>query len=231
MNSLIECRRYAGLMAFNRFPSRYLHPDRRAGYFGLQDVENLFKDDHAHGFLSSFILQKETLEDITDEQSVHLAVRMGIEANCAQLSALASRIGLILIGGPIRRAIDPAAVTAWTGALGDRDHEFVCRQASLFGGTQFTRIAQDPFSTAAFIPSTSASHLLESGLRFINICCELLTPAVGKRFQLKLQQSTTPSATVDISPGFTEEAWIWIDRIWRSMPTPIFPLTTQSPAT
>ncbi|MDB5774981.1 MAG: hypothetical protein JWP38_1114 [Herbaspirillum sp.] len=216
-----QCRQYAALIAFNRAPSRYLHPSWRTAFADASLADFLFDGRYAHALLSAHILRTSGLTDIPDQLANHSAVRIGMHLNMNQMQELASRIALVLIGQPIRSAISKAAIAAWTAAIGESLYRFTCKHAPLLGGSRFTALPEWQFPPIS--PHTKAEQIDAIGFRFLNAACEVLDISVGQRIRFKLPRDIAQQIHPTINPDHTQEVWPWINRVWSSMPTPISP--------
>jgi hypothetical protein len=213
---LPQCRRYAALIAFNRCPSRYLHPSWHTEFVAADLAEYLCDGVYAHTLLSDFILEKTALIDIGDEDMQHPAVQIGMHLNAIQLQELARRLALILLGQPIRSAISKASVAAWHAALGESLHHFACKHAPLLGGAHYRDLPA--WQVASISPENIAEQALAMGFRFLNAGSHVLDPAIGQRIRFKLPREIAQQENLTIDPDHYLEVWTWIFRVWNSTP-------------
>jgi hypothetical protein len=230
LDNLKQCSRYAALMAFNRWPSRYLHDSWRIEFADAGLCDFLFGSPYAHASLSDRILQENHLSDVSDEDSDQPAVQIGMRLNTLQLQELACRVGLILAGRSIRQAISQTEVAAWIDALGLPHYRFACRQAPLLGGDRFLALPEwqsQPLST-----DMAAEQAAAIGSRFLATCTHLLDNAIGQRIRFKLPHaiastastaSTAQQANLSINADHYSKVWTWLYRIWNSTPTSALP--------
>jgi YOP proteins translocation protein K (YscK) len=216
LSGLPQCRRYAALIAFNRCPSRYLHPSWRTELAAADLAGYLCDGAYAHTLLSDFILKKTGLIDISDEDMQHPAVQIGMHLDAIELQELARRLALILLGQPIRSAISKAGVAAWHAALGESLHHFACKHAPLLGGTHYGDMPA--WQAASICPKNIVEQALVTGLRFLNIGTHVLDPAIGQRIRFKLPREIAQQENLKIDPDHYLEVWTWIYRVWNSTP-------------
>jgi hypothetical protein len=227
-SALSQCGQYLALIAFNRQFSRHLHSSWRTEFVAADLSEWLFEGTCAHTLLSDFICRQAGLSDIGDEDRYHPAVQIGMHLNAIQLQELASRLALILIGGPIRSAISSAAVDAWNAALGSSLYQFVCKQAPLLGGAHFMDLPA--WQVASICPESIAEQAIAIGLRFLNLCSHVLDPAIGQRIRFKFPREIAQQKNLTINPDHYLEVWTWIYRVWNSTPMRASPSITPDPA-
>jgi hypothetical protein len=228
LSALSQCAQYAALIAFNRQCSRDLHSSWRTEFVVADLSEWLFDGGHAHSLLSDFICREAGLADISDKDRYHPAVQIGMHLNAIQLQELASRLALILIGGPIRSAISSTAVDAWHAALGSSLYHFACKQAPLLGGAHFMDLPA--WQVSSICPETIAEQAIAIGFRFLNICSHVLDPAIGQRIRFKLPREISRKKNMTINPDIYLEAWTWIYRVWNSTPMRASPSITPATA-
>jgi hypothetical protein len=228
LSALSQCGQYAALIAFNRQCSRGLHSSWRTEFVTADLREWLFEGVHAHILLSDFIFQEVGLTDISDKDCHHPAVQIGMHLNTIQLQELASRLALILIGGPIRSAISGTAVDAWNAALGSSLYHFACKQAPLLGGAHF--MALPAWQVSSICPENIAEQAIAIGFDFLNICSHVLDSAIGQRIRFKLPREISQQKNLTINPDFYLEVWTWIYRVWNSTPMRTSPSITPGPA-
>jgi hypothetical protein len=222
--ALMQCRRYAELIAFNRQPSRYMHFSWRAEFIDTSLSASLFDTGYAHVMLSDHICKETGITDIPVCAITHPAVRIGMSLDAEQLRKLACGLGAILIGLQIRQAISKASVAAWIRVLGEPLHRFTCKQAPLLGGAQFVGFAES--GAPSLQVETVIEQFAETGFRFLNAYSHKLDNAIGQRLRLKLPREHSQPALHHSSQihqinqnHHTRETWTWIHRIWNCMPT------------
>ncbi|HWZ46990.1 MAG TPA: SctK family type III secretion system sorting platform protein [Herbaspirillum sp.] len=216
LSGLPQCRRYAALIAFNRCPSRYLHPSWHTEFAAADLARYLCDGAYAHTLLSDFILEKTGLIDISDADMQHPAVQIGMHLNARELQALAYRLALILLGQPIRSAISKASVAAWHAALGGSLHHFACKHAPLLGGAHYRELPA--WQVASICPENITEQALAIGFQFLNIGSHVLDPAIGQRLRFKLPREIAQQENLTIDTDHYLEVWTWIYRVWNSTP-------------
>lgn len=220
------------LCAFNRRPSRYLHRSRREDFVTAPLSDFLFDGTLAHPHLSDYMLRKTNLDDITPEDIGCPAVRIAMQRDEARLTALACKIGLMVIGQPIRLAISGKEIDAWTEALGQPLFQFVCRHAPLLDTPPLTTKPAGP----APHPGNITMHSAAAGWQFLDAASFLVDASIGQRLRFQLPRESAcganpaPKIALQIAPHHQPEVWTWIDRIWNCMPMRVSPLPAQNPA-
>ncbi|HEY4318349.1 MAG TPA: SctK family type III secretion system sorting platform protein [Herbaspirillum sp.] len=225
-SSIVQCEQDAAFFAFNRLPSRYLHQSWRPSFVPENLADFLFEGMFSHRLLSDYMRQESRLDDVDSKHRSHPAVRVGTQLDAFQMEALCRRIGVALIGQPIRLAIDGKEIAAWISALGEPLFRFACRYVPLLD-------PQSPASLptlAPLHPDTAKERTTAVGQQFLSACSLLIDASIGQRLRFKLPREIPHRIDMTIEPTHYSEAWRWIDRIWNCMPMPASPSPTQKMA-
>ncbi|RXZ38769.1 hypothetical protein D9O50_04525 [Oxalobacteraceae bacterium CAVE-383] len=227
ISDMARCKQDAMLLAFNRQPSRYLHRSRRGEFVAAPLSDFLFDGALAHPHLSAYIRQQAGLDDIRSEDAARPAVRIAMQLNDGRLEALAHKIGLALMGRPIRLAISGDAVNAWIAALGDPLFRFAYRHAPLLNPAPVTPL---PGHLTLLDPTNAMEQSAAAGLQLLDAASVLLEASIGRRLRFQLPREIAPKIDMRIDPNHYSEVWTWIDRIWNCMPMRVSPSLVRNPA-
>jgi hypothetical protein len=207
----------AAFLAFNRLPSSYLHRSWRAAFATANVSDFLFESAFNHKLLSDFLRLENELDDIDFADSLHPAVRIGMHLDEHQLQVLCRRIGVALIGQPLRLAISSKEIAAWIAALGEPLFHFACRYAPLLNGASFlTAVSASPLLT-----DTVAERMTVVGQQFLHAGSLLIDASIGQRLRFRLPRELSDQADIRINPTHYSEVWTWIERILNCMPMPV----------
>ena len=122
---------YARLHEFNFLPSRYIHPQQASALLPASWCECLAGGASArvHAHLSAYLLERLQIDHAWVVAAGSFAAKLAL-LDTSTLDALVSRLGLALLGQPIRQCVRREQMQQLNAALTAQEWEFVFHAAA-----------------------------------------------------------------------------------------------------